>query len=148
MRGYGVHPKGKAICGRCGNPVEDVLHLRHKNLCRSCYNKQCNEKVKYPGRKRIEIPGDHKDANHIIKYLLERGIIYPEECQVCGKSTALAHHPDYRHLLLIEWLCEKHHQGRHFGEKYDIIPVDYTKDVDVVEFLANRKCFKALRDVY
>jgi hypothetical protein len=150
MKNHGVVPKfGKGNCGHCGKPVEDVFHLKHKNLCRDCYNKQnAGYRGTIPGRKRIEIPGNKKNANHIIKNLLKYGIIYPQECQVCGNDIAIAHHPDYRNPLLIEWLCWKHHTCRHYGEKFDIIPVDYSKNPEIIEYFLNRNCFKGLTDIY
>lgn len=149
LKNVGIKPKfGKGNCCHCGNLIENILHLRHKNICRKCYNEQ-NRLYKHSGSRiefQMEISKSNKNKiRRLIQHLIKYGIVEPLECQVCGKDISLAHHVDYHRPLLIEWLCYEHHTARHFGEKFDISPINYSKDADVIEYLDSRNSFKDLK---
>lgn len=42
-----------------------------------------------------------------------RGHLTREPCQACGSMEAEKHHPDYRHPLVVEWLCRECHLTEH-----------------------------------
>lgn len=132
----------REICIHCENQIEDIPHLKRKHLCRTCFNKQG---AKYrgvaPSRKHIRIVGERK-SHSLIQALLRYGIINPMKCQVCGKVVTEGHHIDYNKPLLIEWLCHKHHCAIHFGENFNISPIDYSKNQEIIEFLEHRKNYK------
>ncbi len=44
---------------------------------------------------------------------LKSGILIKGPCEVCGASNVEAHHDDYRRLLVVRWLCPKHHHELH-----------------------------------
>jgi hypothetical protein len=120
MRLYRMkHPKPHHefhIC-RCGNLVEEVPHLRHKNMCNKCYRLQSRLYSK-------TIPSTEKRARAIISRMLVAGRINPEPCQICNKK-AQAHHPDYSKPFQVAWLCVSHHQKLHYGYRYALKVVDY-----------------------
>ena len=138
----GRTPKfGKGNCCKCGNKVEDVPHLKHKNICRECYHIQCRSRSLHHSV--IKISGD-PNVRRVIQHFISIGIVEPLPCQVCHSLVSCAHHPDYTKPLLIEWLCYRHHRLIHLGEFFDVLPVDYSKDDEVREFCANRKNYKHL----
>lgn len=116
------HPRPSRIfhlC-QCGNIVEDVPHLRHKNKCRECYQKEMNE---YNGN-----PENFEKiaARQKFSQLIISGKIAREPCQVCGKP-AQPHHPDYSKPFQVAWLCASHHGKVHHGKKYHLVIIDYNK---------------------
>ncbi len=114
------HPKKSHVLHvcKCGKPVEDVPHLRHKNQCRECYNKFFNTYRKNFSKEAV-------NARSLIARKIKQGIIKPEKCFLCGKN-AQAHHPDYSKPLQIAWLCPSHHQKLHYGYYFRLKVFDYS----------------------
>ena len=51
-------------------------------------------------------------AQYASRRAILRGELIKEPCQECGEIRVEAHHPDYDHPLLVEWLCRPHHGRR------------------------------------
>ncbi len=66
------------------------------------YNRQYQEK--YPER---------RAAHKAVERAKKTGVISRQNCEDCGSEKAEAHHPDYSHPLLVEWLCHRCHMTRH-----------------------------------
>src|SRR5262245_4742864 len=52
-------------------------------------------------------------AGQLVQKSLKRGELIRQPCQVCGASSALAHHENYNQPLAVVWLCRSHHVKRH-----------------------------------
>ena len=52
-------------------------------------------------------------AHAITQSALDREILVPEPCVVCGNEKVEAHHSDYTKPKEVTWLCVKHHQELH-----------------------------------
>lgn len=111
-------PRQISLYCNCGNFIDNVKHLRHKHVCRECYNKQYKEYQSKP-ENQIKINAEHEFRSYVIK-----GFIEQENCQICGKK-AQSHHPDYTKPLQVIWLCPSHHGKVHHGHKYDLEIIDY-----------------------
>lgn len=77
----------------------------------------------------MSVEGDHRWAHAAVAYALKKGILVrPDTCEACkrkpartsvrstrrkvhSKSGIQAHHPDYKHLLRVEWLCGNCHDA-------------------------------------
>ncbi|PKP53754.1 MAG: hypothetical protein CVT92_02150 [Bacteroidetes bacterium HGW-Bacteroidetes-1] len=53
------------------------------------------------------------NARRIVALEIRAGRLARGCCEVCGKSSAHAHHDDYNKPLEIKWLCQKHHNALH-----------------------------------
>lgn len=52
-------------------------------------------------------------ARATVSRAVRSGKLQPEPCFMCGKSPAIAHHPDYSRALDVVWLCPQHHADVH-----------------------------------
>lgn len=55
----------------------------------------------------------HHEARWKVHRAIKAGRLQKMPCEVCGNSTAQAHHDDYSRPLDIRWLCRKHHVEHH-----------------------------------
>lgn len=53
------------------------------------------------------------DAHKAVDKAIKLGILIRENCLVCGKENAFAHHEDYSKQLEVTWLCNFHHTEHH-----------------------------------
>ena len=53
-------------------------------------------------------------AEQLLQYAVRKGIIKRQPCQECGKKKSVAHHPDYRKVLEVVFLCHQHHRFYHY----------------------------------
>lgn len=116
------------ICSRCKVEKEDFKFYKDKrtksglySACKECYlsnKKSSYSKItseyfrEYHKKYRI----DHKDfirARNKIGFLVSKGILIREPCEICGEIMSEAHHVDYSDVLNIKWLCKKHHGEEH-----------------------------------
>lgn len=56
---------------------------------------------------------ERQRARDAVKRAVAEGRMIPRCCERCGDPKAEAHHPDYRHPLLVEWLCDPDHKAAH-----------------------------------
>lgn len=57
---------------------------------------------------------EKKRAGHIVEQAIKKGILHPDNCELCGSDRKVeAHHDDYNFPLRIRWLCKKHHHEWH-----------------------------------
>ena len=92
-----THPLPRGRCRDC----ERVLH-------RALYN----IRSKHAGRNRKASPEKRK-ARGLLQSAVRRGKIKRMPCEKCGKQKTDAHHEDYSKPYEVQWLCRKHHMGRH-----------------------------------
>ena len=52
-------------------------------------------------------------AHKALASAVNRGLIEPQPCEVCGALHAEAHHDDHHRPLEVRWLCRKHHKALH-----------------------------------
>lgn len=71
------------------------------------------KKLEYQRRRRLTPEGK---ANMMVTNAIARGEIVPQPCEVCGDTSAEAHHDDYSKPLEVRWLCFVHHREHH-GQK-------------------------------
>lgn len=60
-----------------------------------------------------QLNGYKHKAREAVKTALYKGILFRQNCIVCGVDKTEAHHPDYTKPLMVVWLCKKHHQRVH-----------------------------------
>ncbi len=68
---------------------------------------------------------DDDHAQNIVEKAVQRGILVPQPCEVCGATGQMrdgrnkiqAHHDDYNKPLSVRWLCQKHHHEWHKHNK-------------------------------
>ena len=53
------------------------------------------------------------NARAMIRNRVMRGTLARQQCGVCGKPDAHAHHDDYANPLDVKWLCPQHHADLH-----------------------------------
>lgn len=60
-------------------------------------------------------PAERHKANTRAKthYLIRKGALVRQPCQICGAAKVEAHHPDYNQPALVEWYCRPHHRVQH-----------------------------------
>lgn len=64
-------------------------------------------------RKYEKLHPERAAAKRAVMIAVRSGNIIPQPCEVCGKSSAQAHHDDYSKPLEVLWLCRFHHGERH-----------------------------------
>lgn len=47
------------------------------------------------------------------RYAIRSGKLTRGPCEVCGQTSAEAHHDDYGQPLNVRWLCRAHHRAHH-----------------------------------
>lgn len=66
--------------------------------------KQGKYRAKYPER---------GSANRKLFRAVKAGMVEKLHCFICGSEKTVAHHTDYSRPLMVEWLCQAHHQQAH-----------------------------------
>lgn len=69
-----------------------------------------------PSRVRTEVSPEEKKktrAHGLVADALKDGRLQRQPCKECGRTDAIAHHPDYDKPLEVEWLCRPHHMKAH-----------------------------------
>jgi len=84
---------------------------RRGKYCRQCHNAYMREWRKTHGPTDEDIRKGKVRAR--TRYLVKKGVIKKESCDVCADSTVQAHHPDYSKPELVIWLCPTHHHDLH-----------------------------------
>lgn len=55
-----------------------------------------------------------KRAAHLVEMAVQKGVLVPEPCEVCGTTEDVrGHHDDYNAPLDVRWLCGRHHYEWH-----------------------------------
>lgn len=52
-------------------------------------------------------------AHRAVELALKNKILFRMPCEICGGKNVHAHHDDYKHKLIVRWLCPKHHSEAH-----------------------------------
>jgi len=52
-------------------------------------------------------------AHSAVGYAIKAKKLFHEDCEVCGREDAHAHHDDYAKPLNVRWLCPPHHKQWH-----------------------------------
>jgi len=76
----------------------------NNSLAKSLNNKRWYEKNKYKAK-----------AHYAVTRALRLGILFRQNCEVCGNEKAEAHHNDYTRPLEVRWLCHKCHMYLHMN---------------------------------
>jgi hypothetical protein len=59
-----------------------------------------------------------KDASRQkLRDAVRAGTVVPKPCERCGETRVHGHHDDYSKPLDVRWLCRKHHDEHHKGNK-------------------------------
>jgi hypothetical protein len=58
-------------------------------------------------------PKLQKIAYTALKNAFTSGVLARKPCEVCGAIPSHAHYPDYSRPLLVQWLCQLHHNREH-----------------------------------
>lgn len=61
---------------------------------------------------RIKNPKKHR-AHRMVEWAIRKGELKRKSCEICGKSNAQGHHPNYDRPLEVIWLCPIHHKEIH-----------------------------------
>lgn len=48
---------------------------------------------------------------------VKSGKLLKQPCEVCGADRVEAHHDDYSRPLDVRWLCKRHHEDLHTGDR-------------------------------
>jgi hypothetical protein len=70
-------------------------------------------------------PLQSKRVHFLVTQAIQKGILIPKPCEICGFSGILpdgrnavhGHHDDYNKPLEVRWLCKKHHHEWHAKNK-------------------------------
>ena len=126
-------------CKTCSieKPVTEFYGRNHH--CKDCYKKRVKERQNTPEGKAAHREANRRYAaskkgrvtngramsawseNNKKKLLakwavaraIKLGVLVRKPCEVCGKTTTHAHHPDYDRQLHVMWLCPIHHKEWH-----------------------------------
>lgn len=102
-------------CKDCVREYQSQPHVQEiKRKAQAKYSKTENgrnaERRHSPKRReRIRALGRNK-----VYYLVRRNLA-KSPCEVCGDTSAQAHHEDYARPLDVRWLCPYHHAREHKG---------------------------------
>ena len=66
-----------------------------------------DESKKWQQRNRLK-----HNVHNIVYNATKSGKLLKQNCEVCGKKNAFAHHDDYSQPLEVRWLCNYHHSGQ------------------------------------
>lgn len=56
---------------------------------------------------------EKRAAHNAVFLAIQRGVIEKSPCELCGESSAQAHHDDYAKPLNVRWLCSRCHARHH-----------------------------------
>ena len=91
-------------------------YQHHCKPCHSSYNSGTKRRKTANRQKwERENPKAHR-ANEVVNRALANGEIFKTPCEVCGQVKFVrAHHESYEpdHHLMVNWLCQEHHDERH-----------------------------------
>lgn len=73
-------------------------NLEHSRALQLSYKKKKKDKV---------------NAQSCIYRALKKNKIFKLPCELCGESKVEAHHEDYKHPLIVIWLCRQCHSKIH-----------------------------------
>ncbi len=102
----GISSKKRTGLCKCGK--ERAKSHRYCPDCKNAYSREwrkthpLNEEQKFRANVRSKT-----------KMRIQRGLLIPYPCDVCGNKKAEAHHDDYRQPYCIRWLCFEHHREFH-----------------------------------
>jgi hypothetical protein len=87
-------------------------------VCESQYKRECckpnHEKHVADCRKyKKNHPEQVRAWGFVYRHVKAGRLAKPDKCQICGKSPAQAHHPDYSRPLDVLWLCLACHRNQH-----------------------------------
>lgn len=106
-------PVSDPLCTRCGNPKEPQ-RIGKYSYCLKCQYKFGGESYKrkpyrdWSTGKKIKFR-----CKSVVYQAIKSGRLIKQPCEVCGKSPAEGHHPDYTKPLQVKWLCRIHHLEVH-----------------------------------
>lgn len=106
------------LCRKCFKEKDSKeFYIRERNSDGlSSYCRKCSRKIVLDWRK--ENPNKRKAHQAVATALKNKLIIKPNCCQKCNRECyVVAHHPDYRSPLKIEWLCDSCHVKAHWINK-------------------------------
>lgn len=83
---------------------------RVKEYVKTPLGKSVRRKVGINQRKRFP---EKVAARSAVSKAIKTGALLRQPCEICGKSPADAHHPDYAKPLMVTWLCRTHHREEH-----------------------------------
>lgn len=92
--------------------LKDKLYQKKRRLSNN--TKHIKKEANYQYRK---LNVDKILASNMINYLIRSGKLIRGKCERCGKPKAQAHHPDYKKVTEIIWLCPSHHKLEHLQNK-------------------------------
>ena len=99
-------------CSICDSELNEfTVSKGHTNECRGCFAAYHRNNYRQPN----EII--KRKARQIAERRLKIGILIKEPCQLCGKSKAEKHHPNYADPKNIVWLCKSCHTEMHILER-------------------------------
>ena len=114
-----------SACVVCGKP----LHRKSEHYCSEVCGAESKRKKgeaappflskwKIRKRKELEDPliGLRNKTRGKTKDLINRGVLKPRPCVVCGHGDVVPHHEDYGNPMKIIWLCDQHHVDYHDGK--------------------------------
>lgn len=95
------------LCSKC-KVNERTPSGKYCRLCRNAYMRNW--------RKLNPLSAEQK-AKDIVRsktnIRIQRGLLIPYPCEICGLKKVEAHHDDYRKPYCVRWLCRKHHVNYH-----------------------------------
>jgi hypothetical protein len=120
------------LCYRCqiSKPLSEFYLDKskrdgHTAACKACLRAYSRERKAHVGQKRGGPLPKYRSyraedqlkawARSATLSAIERGLLRPEACQMCGEPKSEGHHPDYSEPLDVVWLCSKHHAAVHRG---------------------------------
>jgi hypothetical protein len=88
-------------------------------------------------------PAADKRAYNLVETAIERGVLTPQPCEVCGangefadgRRAVQAHHDDYNRPLDVRWLCQPCHHEWHTTSTpigKEVMPSESSRTIDLV----------------
>lgn len=93
-------------CSKCGKPRDRP----GQRYCRECHNEYVRA-WRAAGRERLTPEHHRRDAaRSAARYLMLKGDLRREPCEVCGSEDEVEmHHDDYDRVADVRWFCRVHH---------------------------------------
>jgi hypothetical protein len=114
-----------SACITCGKPLHRKSEHYCSDVCAADAGRRKGESAppylsKWKIRKQKELEDPlirlRSKTRRKTRDLINRGVLKPRPCAVCGHGDVVPHHEDYGDPRKIIWLCEKHHVEYHDGK--------------------------------